>query len=155
MENRFEPVRLLEWRNARLDFGTVPALVKSLETQAPTAGLRRARDADDLIALGDGQVAACWRMADGRRRYGLHAAMVWIYGGRGTPFMVWSHTISLKSPIELHVFTWQGGTQSPRDSCKNGRRHLVEEYNEPLIQTGAEISHLDPTESMSSVLFGV
>ena len=51
MENRFEPVRALEWRNANLDFGTVPALMSSLEMQAPGHGLRRARDADDLLAL--------------------------------------------------------------------------------------------------------
>lgn len=51
MENRFEPVRALEWRNASLDFGTVPALMASLDMQAPAHGLRRARDADDLVAL--------------------------------------------------------------------------------------------------------
>lgn len=51
MENRFEPVGVLEWRNAALDFGAVPALMASLERQAPRPGLRRARDADDLIAL--------------------------------------------------------------------------------------------------------
>ena len=51
MENRFEPVRALEWRNANLDFGTVPALMASLDMQAPGHGLRRARDADDLVAL--------------------------------------------------------------------------------------------------------
>ncbi len=50
-ENRFEPIRALEWRSASLDFGTVPALMASLEVQAPRSGLRRARDADDLIAL--------------------------------------------------------------------------------------------------------
>ena len=51
MEHRFMPVGALEWRNAALDFGTVPALMASLERQAPHPGLRRARDADDLIAL--------------------------------------------------------------------------------------------------------
>ena len=51
VQHRFEPVRHLEWRNARLEFGTVPALLRSLEVQAPAQGLRRARDADDLIAL--------------------------------------------------------------------------------------------------------
>ncbi|MGB0928441.1 MAG: helicase-related protein [Pikeienuella sp.] len=51
MGNRFEPVRHLEWRNARLDFGTVPALLNSLERPAPGPGLRRAREADDMTAL--------------------------------------------------------------------------------------------------------
>ncbi|MEM7522717.1 MAG: helicase-related protein [Pseudomonadota bacterium] len=51
VENRFEPVGALEWRNPVLEFGTVPALTASLERPAPHPGLRRARDADDLIAL--------------------------------------------------------------------------------------------------------
>ncbi|MGB0504752.1 MAG: helicase-related protein [Pikeienuella sp.] len=51
VEHRFETVKALEWRSARLEFGTVPALMASLEVQSPAAGLRRARDADDLIAL--------------------------------------------------------------------------------------------------------
>ena len=56
VEHRFEPVGALEWRNAALEFGTVPALIASLERQAPRPGLRRARDADDLLAL-----RALWR----------------------------------------------------------------------------------------------
>lgn len=51
MEHRFAPVTALEWRNARLDFGTAPALMASLGAQAPLPGLRRAREADDQIAL--------------------------------------------------------------------------------------------------------
>lgn len=51
VEHRFEPVKALEWRNPKLEFGTVPALMTALEAQSPGHGLRRARDADDLIAL--------------------------------------------------------------------------------------------------------
>lgn len=51
MEHRFQPVTALEWRNAALDFGTVPALIQSLDAPSPTPGLRRAREADDLVAL--------------------------------------------------------------------------------------------------------
>ncbi|WP_340107664.1 helicase-related protein [Pikeienuella sp. HZG-20] len=50
-EHRFRPVATLEWRNAALEFGTVPALIAALEAPAPIPGLRRAREADDLIAL--------------------------------------------------------------------------------------------------------
>ncbi|MEX2518014.1 MAG: helicase-related protein, partial [Paracoccaceae bacterium] len=50
-QHRFAPVGALEWRNASLQFGTVPALIAALEAPAPLPGLRRAREADDLFAL--------------------------------------------------------------------------------------------------------
>ncbi|MEL7465633.1 MAG: helicase-related protein [Pseudomonadota bacterium] len=59
MEHRFEPVGALEWRNPALEFGTVPALIGALEALAPRAGLRKARDADDLVTL-----KTLWRDAD-------------------------------------------------------------------------------------------
>ena len=49
--NRFEPVGRLQWRNARLDFGTVPALIRSLEAHPPHPDLQRAREAEDSEAL--------------------------------------------------------------------------------------------------------
>ena len=49
--NRFEPAGRLQWRNARLDFGTVPALLRSLEAQPPHPDLQRAREAEDSEAL--------------------------------------------------------------------------------------------------------
>ncbi|WP_333832765.1 helicase-related protein [Rubrimonas sp.] len=49
--HRFDPVTRLQWRNARLDFGTVPALMASLEAPPPHPDLQRAREADDLAAL--------------------------------------------------------------------------------------------------------
>ncbi len=49
--HRFEPLGPLEWRSAALEFGSVPALIGSLEAPSPHAGLRRAREADDLLAL--------------------------------------------------------------------------------------------------------
>ncbi|NBR90930.1 MAG: disulfide oxidoreductase, partial [Rhodobacteraceae bacterium] len=51
MENRFAPIRRLIWRNADLRFGTVDALISSLERQPDNQWLSRARDADDLAAL--------------------------------------------------------------------------------------------------------
>jgi ATP-dependent RNA helicase SUPV3L1/SUV3 len=49
--HRFTPIKKLQWRNSRLEFGTVAALVKSLETGANSDWLMRAREADDLGAL--------------------------------------------------------------------------------------------------------
>ncbi|WP_226778965.1 helicase-related protein [Oceaniglobus trochenteri] len=60
VENRFTPLKKLNWRNARLEFGTTDALIASLEAatdrarfEAEGAGdwLTRAREADDLSAL--------------------------------------------------------------------------------------------------------
>ena len=50
-EHRFAPIRTLQWRNPRLSFGTVDALIASLEARPEQEGLARAREADDLIAL--------------------------------------------------------------------------------------------------------
>ncbi len=51
MEHRFAPIRKLEWRNAALQMGTVPALIASLEQKPAHEMLARARDLDDLAAL--------------------------------------------------------------------------------------------------------
>jgi ATP-dependent RNA helicase SUPV3L1/SUV3 len=49
--HRFMPVRKLLYRNSRLEFGTVPALIASLETAPELPGLMRGRDSDDVLAL--------------------------------------------------------------------------------------------------------
>ncbi|SIO12820.1 ATP-dependent RNA helicase SUPV3L1/SUV3 [Rhodovulum sp. ES.010] len=51
VENRFAPVRKLQWRNARLDFGSPERLIAALEARAEGDWLTRAREADDLHAL--------------------------------------------------------------------------------------------------------
>ena len=51
MDHRFTPIRKLEWRNDRLQFGTPEALIKSLEQRPNDEWLAPAREADDLIAL--------------------------------------------------------------------------------------------------------
>ncbi|KJS40990.1 MAG: disulfide oxidoreductase [Roseovarius sp. BRH_c41] len=51
MEHRFAPIRKLEWRNARLQFGTTAALIGSLEARPEHELLARVREADDLTAL--------------------------------------------------------------------------------------------------------
>ncbi|SOC05048.1 helicase-related protein [Rhodobacter maris] len=50
-EHRFAPIQRLQWRNPRLEFGTVARLIASLETAPRDEWLTRGRDADDLLAL--------------------------------------------------------------------------------------------------------
>lgn len=49
--HQFEPLKALYWRNADLDFRTVPSLISSLEARPVAAALRRAPEADDQRAL--------------------------------------------------------------------------------------------------------
>ncbi len=49
--HRFDPLTMLWWRNANLDFRTGPALLKSLERPPPYPFLARAAEADDHVAL--------------------------------------------------------------------------------------------------------
>ena len=49
--HRYDPVRVLQWRNSALDFRSLDALLASLEEPPPTRGLVRARPASDYIAL--------------------------------------------------------------------------------------------------------
>jgi ATP-dependent RNA helicase SUPV3L1/SUV3 len=51
MDHRFTPLRKLNWRSAALRFGTVDALIHSLEVPPDSENLVRAREADDLGAL--------------------------------------------------------------------------------------------------------
>lgn len=50
-EHNFEPVKAIYWRNHRLDFATIPRLLRALNTPATTDGLHRVRDAVDAHAL--------------------------------------------------------------------------------------------------------
>lgn len=49
--HKFDPVRVLQWRNPRLDFRSLDALRRSLEIAPNEDGLTRAPPADDLTAL--------------------------------------------------------------------------------------------------------
>ncbi len=51
VEHRFDPAPKLNWRNARLEFGTVEALLASLEAPPDHPDLVRAREAADVAAL--------------------------------------------------------------------------------------------------------
>ncbi len=66
-EHRFTPIRKLNWRNSDLRFGSVDALIATLEAGTDDPWLTRAREADDLMALkelsGDGLIRA--RASDG------------------------------------------------------------------------------------------
>ena len=50
-EHRFAPIQRLQWRNPRLEFGTVARLIQSLEAPPGNEWLTRGREADDLRAL--------------------------------------------------------------------------------------------------------
>jgi ATP-dependent RNA helicase SUPV3L1/SUV3 len=50
-EHRFEPLTRLSWRNSRLHFDTIGALLRSLDEGPPSPGLVQAREADDHRAL--------------------------------------------------------------------------------------------------------
>jgi ATP-dependent RNA helicase SUPV3L1/SUV3 len=49
--HRYDPVRVLQWRNADLDFRSLAALNDSLDAPPPERGLARARPASDAVAL--------------------------------------------------------------------------------------------------------
>ncbi|MBU6444565.1 MAG: disulfide oxidoreductase, partial [Alphaproteobacteria bacterium] len=49
--HRYEPVRVLQYRNSKLAFHALDALIASLEEPPPLRGLARARTASDLEAL--------------------------------------------------------------------------------------------------------
>jgi len=51
MAHRFTPLRKLNWRNPNLQFGSIDALVGSLEASSRDDTLIKAREADDLMAL--------------------------------------------------------------------------------------------------------
>lgn len=65
--NQFAPVKKLQWRNARLQFGSVSRLISTLEERTDDPWLTRVRESDDLAALkavsADAEVAA--RATDG------------------------------------------------------------------------------------------
>ena len=50
-EHRFAPIKKLQWRNSNLEFGTVTALLRSLEVSPEHPDLQRAREADDVVTL--------------------------------------------------------------------------------------------------------
>jgi ATP-dependent RNA helicase SUPV3L1/SUV3 len=51
MENRFTPLKKLNWRNADLQFGSVERLIQTLEERPSGEHLTKAREADDLQSL--------------------------------------------------------------------------------------------------------
>jgi len=49
--HRYDPVRVLQWRNSNLDFASLDKLIASLDEPAPAKGLAKARPSSDFIAL--------------------------------------------------------------------------------------------------------
>ncbi|MHA3977606.1 helicase-related protein [Halovulum sp. GXIMD14794] len=66
-ENRFAPIRRLQWRNDRLEFGSPERLIESLEVPPNHEELVRAREADDLATL-----KTLWQIPDMRDK--VHGA---------------------------------------------------------------------------------
>lgn len=50
-DHRFDAIRMLQWRNPRLDFSSLPGLMESLSRVPREQGLTRAPAADDVLAL--------------------------------------------------------------------------------------------------------
>jgi ATP-dependent RNA helicase SUPV3L1/SUV3 len=50
-EHRFEPLESIVWRNAELDFATLPRLITALDARPPRVELQRSDDAIDLAVL--------------------------------------------------------------------------------------------------------
>ena len=50
-DHRFQPVKKLQWRNSRLQFGSVKRLIATLEERTNDTLLTRVRESDDLAAL--------------------------------------------------------------------------------------------------------
>ena len=70
--HRYDPIKVLQWRSASLNFLSVPQLLESLEAPAPERGLVRARPASDAQALnhlsGDEEVMALATSRDAVRK---------------------------------------------------------------------------------------
>jgi ATP-dependent RNA helicase SUPV3L1/SUV3 len=49
--HRYDPVRVLQWRNSQLDFGSIDVLLTSLDQPTPARGLVKARPASDHWTL--------------------------------------------------------------------------------------------------------
>src|SRR5690242_11960294 len=49
--HRYDPIRVLQWRNSALDFRSLDTLLASLEDLPPAKGLVKARPSSDYIAL--------------------------------------------------------------------------------------------------------
>ena len=69
--HRYDPVKVLQWRNAALDFQSLAALQESLDAPPPERGLGRARPASDAVALPSpgrrsGHTSACQFTRDGQ-----------------------------------------------------------------------------------------
>ena len=70
--HRYDPVKVLQWRSAMLNFQSVPQLLESLDAPPPERGLVRARPASDVLALrhlsNDADVTAMAATRDAVRR---------------------------------------------------------------------------------------
>lgn len=73
-EHRFAPLKKLNWRNPRLEFGSAEALIRSLEAAPDDLALIRAREADDQLAL---KTLADLKTVRPRLRGGKDVRLLW------------------------------------------------------------------------------
>src|SRR6201996_7965255 len=70
--HRYDAVKVLQWRNAAIQFHSLPALLESLDAPPPERGLAGARPASDAVALhhlaNDAEVRALVTSRDSVRR---------------------------------------------------------------------------------------
>ena len=70
--HRYDPVKVLQWRSANLNFQSIAQLLESLDVPPPERGLARARPASDAMALRhlsqDAEVTALATSRDAVRR---------------------------------------------------------------------------------------
>ncbi|MCB1361918.1 MAG: helicase, partial [Rhodobacteraceae bacterium] len=103
--HQFLPVRKLQWRNARLEFGTVDRLIHSLEQPTRDDWLTRVREADDLMAL---KSLAAMPEVTGRLRDARDVRLLWDIC-RIPDFRGISHTEHAGLLARLYGFLHDGG----------------------------------------------
>jgi len=103
--HQFLPVRKLQWRNARLEFGTLERLIASLEKPTRDEWLTRVREADDLIAL---KSLAAMPEVTGRLRDARDVRLLWDVC-RIPDFRGISHTEHAGLLARLFEFLHDGG----------------------------------------------
>ncbi|MCA2013845.1 helicase [Cereibacter sphaeroides] len=103
--HQFLPVRKLQWRNARLEFGSIDRLIGSLEHPTRDEWLTRVREADDLMAL---KSLAAMPEVTARLRNPRDVRLLWDVC-RIPDFRGISHTEHSTLLARLHEFLHDGG----------------------------------------------
>jgi ATP-dependent RNA helicase SUPV3L1/SUV3 len=135
--HRFDPLRDVQWRNADLDYRSVPALLASLNTLPPHAALQRVREQDDQLALQTlGQRSEFLPRLHAPGRVKLLWEVCQVPDFRKT--MTEEHTHLLG---ELFQHLTQGGERLPEDWIDSHVKRL-ERYDGDIDTLMARIAHV-------------